>query len=267
MRPLTRSAVLPVVNSLWIGDALSWIEVACLRSFVRHGHTVVLWTYGPVTGVPEGVTVRSAAAIMPLDRTFYNRRYRSWGPAASVFRYRLMEHGAGLWLDCDVYLRRAITIDPAQPLFGLQKPGLINNAVLYLPPESAILEVIQETIARGAFRPWWTDRVTQMQWRVRNGLSRALTGRPDVPWGLLGPRLLTRTVMDLGLMDEALPPEAFYPFGPKEARGVFHADGALAGRIGPATRGVHLWNNAIKDVPLHSIASGSLADRIRQGDL
>ncbi|WOC15073.1 hypothetical protein [Pseudochrobactrum sp. MP213Fo] len=34
------------VNSLWIGKRLGAVHAACLRSFIRHGHDVVLHAYG-----------------------------------------------------------------------------------------------------------------------------------------------------------------------------------------------------------------------------
>src|SRR5262245_13716406 len=53
--------------TLWIGSRLGRVERACLRSFLRHGHAVRLYSYGPVEGVPEGVRLADAASILPRE--------------------------------------------------------------------------------------------------------------------------------------------------------------------------------------------------------
>jgi len=53
------------IVSLWIGGELGAIERLSLRSFVAHGHPVALYSYGEVTGVPAGVELRDAAALLP----------------------------------------------------------------------------------------------------------------------------------------------------------------------------------------------------------
>ena len=52
---------LPIVASLWIGGRLSFLEQVCLKSFVDHGHRTILYTYGAVAGVPDGVEGSSPA--------------------------------------------------------------------------------------------------------------------------------------------------------------------------------------------------------------
>ena len=82
---------LPIVASLWIGGSLSYIEQVCLKSFVDHGHRTILYTYGEVGGVPEGVEVIDANLIFPNDN--FIRHAKSGSPAvhADAFRYRMIE--------------------------------------------------------------------------------------------------------------------------------------------------------------------------------
>ena len=60
-------SALPTVASLWIGGSLTWLEQLCLKSFVDHGHPTVLYTYGEVQGVPEGVVVKDGREVVDTD--------------------------------------------------------------------------------------------------------------------------------------------------------------------------------------------------------
>ncbi|MDD9855316.1 MAG: hypothetical protein OXU88_03945, partial [Gammaproteobacteria bacterium] len=60
----------PPVQSLWIGEQLSPIEQLCARSFMHHGHEFILYVYDEPAGVPDGVRVADANAILPASAVF-----------------------------------------------------------------------------------------------------------------------------------------------------------------------------------------------------
>ena len=120
--------------TLWIGDSLGPVERACLRSVLRQGHALTLYCYREPIGIPAGVDVADASAILPesavlRDSTGSVALFSDW------FRYELLQRGLGTWVDTDVYLVRAL--DTESPyLFGIKSPGILNNAVLRAPPEA-----------------------------------------------------------------------------------------------------------------------------------
>src|SRR5690606_1292398 len=87
--------------TLWIGPRLSFLERACLRSALAHGHKVALYCSPPPAGVPAGIELRDAAAILPESEII---RHRGGSPAlfANRFRYELLHRGLGVWIDCDL---------------------------------------------------------------------------------------------------------------------------------------------------------------------
>ncbi|MEM6847911.1 MAG: hypothetical protein AAF580_07525 [Pseudomonadota bacterium] len=254
--------MLPTLNTLWVGGHLTWVEAVCLAAAVRHGHKTILWCYQPVSGVPDGVVVADAERVLPFSQMVFHEKKQSWGVGADLFRVELQKHQLGPWIDADVYLLRPIWIDPATPLFGLQKPGLINNAVLYLPCDHEILRGLSSLLAGDELVPWWYPA-----WKRRlHSLRRRLSRRP-IPlsrqiWGITGPRALTFVAKELGYLDAAAPPDVFYPFGPKEAQISFEPASVVEARLTNNTIGVHLWNAQIADRKGRSPPAGSFADKI-----
>ena len=48
------------VQSLWVGPKLSILEVLCIKSFQKVGHTFILYTYEKVKNVPKGTIIKDA---------------------------------------------------------------------------------------------------------------------------------------------------------------------------------------------------------------
>src|SRR6185436_14119306 len=88
--------------TLWIGPELTFLERACLRSVIRHNHSVALYCYEPPAGVPDEVELRDARAILPEGSII---RHRDGSPSlfSNRFRYELQRQAMGVWIDCDLY--------------------------------------------------------------------------------------------------------------------------------------------------------------------
>lgn len=89
------------IQSLWIGDRLSNIEILCIRSFLHHGHNFILYTYTDVENVPKGVLIRDASKIMLFDSKFKTKQ-GSYAPFADLFRLKMLYQNGGWWVDMDV---------------------------------------------------------------------------------------------------------------------------------------------------------------------
>src|ERR1700733_4588433 len=131
---------LPNVVTFWHGP-LDRLRQLCLRSQVAAGHNVTVYSFEPLTGLPDGVGNSEAEAILPhsfaekLRPTGPDGVWRDWTTLqfSDFFRMRLMARSEGLWLDADVLLLKPVETDPAKPFFAWERPRQLGNSVLYLP--------------------------------------------------------------------------------------------------------------------------------------
>ena len=92
------------IGALWMEGRLSFLEQLCLKSFVDAGHHVILYHYGPLLGVPDGIELRDANMVLP--RTNFLKHERTGSPAlhSDLFRYKMLEQNDGMiWADTDAY--------------------------------------------------------------------------------------------------------------------------------------------------------------------
>jgi hypothetical protein len=248
-----------VLNTLWIGDRLGPVERACLRSFLAHGHRLVLWCYARPSGVPDGVLVRDAAEILPEDRII---RHRGGSAAlfANWFRYELQKRGRGIWIDCDLYALKPLERLPEQ-LFAWSAADEINTAILRLPPDSPLIAPLVEMFEEKKIPPGlpWRARLAA-RWRLlRSGRS----GLSHMPWGSAGPRAFTRLARRHGLDRFALPAETFYPVHWRDAAWILDPNVALEEVVTPDTLAIHLWNELIKGFKDRPAPPGSFLARLQ----
>ena len=59
-----------IVQSLWVGNSLSNMEVCCIQSFLKHGFTFHLYTYENVKRIPKGTVIKDANEIMDEKEIF-----------------------------------------------------------------------------------------------------------------------------------------------------------------------------------------------------
>jgi hypothetical protein len=229
---------------MWIGGNLGPVAVACLTSFVRHGHRVVLYCYDPPKDVPEGVELADAEKIVPFDRAIRHKRTGSYAVFADLFRYELQRRGLGLWIDCDFYCVRPIFFDQ-EYVFGWQSRDQVNNAALRLPAESRLVAELIGLFDRATPIFPWLDESEQRKLRERKFAGERFD-LSDLPWGSAGPRALTYLVRTLGLIQHAMKPTVFYPLPAREAPKLLRADADIGRFLTPATLTVHLWNEALR---------------------
>lgn len=244
--------------TLWIGPRLGPVERACMRSVLRHGHALALYCYAVPEGVPEGVELRDAAAILPEHRIV---RHRSGSVAlfSNLFRYELLRRGAGIWLDTDIYL--VAPLPPADPyLFGWEDEAVINTAVLGMPADSPLLPPLLAVFQEREVPSWLPWRA-----RLRARLRLRLTGRSGLarmPWGSAGPRAFTALARRAGLDRLAMPSRIFYPAHYRDAAWIRDPRRRLEDVVAPDTVAVHLWHQLIKGWAEAPAAPGSFLARL-----
>jgi UDP-glucuronate 4-epimerase len=104
--------MLDTVQTFWAGRELGPIELTMLRSFVRCGHPVHLYTYnknslGP--RVPNGVVVKDAAEILPVSQVYFYPNNPSLSAFSNDFRFKLLHERGGVWADADVICVKPMT--------------------------------------------------------------------------------------------------------------------------------------------------------------
>jgi hypothetical protein len=247
----------PTINAFWAGPTLGRMHAACLQSFLRVGHEVVLHTYDPApSDIPDGVKIGDASIILPLDRVTRHRSTGSLSMAADRFRFEFMAAGLGIYVDC--YCVQPIP--DREFIFGWQDNETIATGVLKLPKNGKILSSMMAMSATRGFVPPWVKTKIQRQYRIR-----AAFGRPvpleDMMWGTLGPVGLTYYAKQYGLAEKAQPIDEYYPVGFHQAALLRDPGVQLSDLITPRTKIVHLWNEFQRKIgapppvgsPLHQI--------------
>ncbi|HNX30882.1 MAG TPA: hypothetical protein PKM35_04705 [Holophaga sp.] len=209
-------------QSLWIGKALSPLEILCIRSFLVHGHEFELYAYEELRGLPEGCTLRDAGAIQPREQVFrYRDGHGKGSPAgfANLFRYKLLAEKGGWWVDTDV-LCLASDLPEAEVVFAPEEPGRYNVAIMKFPAGHPLMD-------------WLYTTATTM-------------GR-GVLFGQTGPDLMTRGIHANGMQHLASPQDSFYPIHYSQAKQVLdpRARNTVATSVQGATF-LHLWNEMLR---------------------
>jgi hypothetical protein len=245
--------------TLWIGDSLGAVERACLQSVMRQGHRISLYCYREPGNVPKGVELADASSILP-ESSVVRHRLGSVAPFSDWFRYKLLKRGLGTWVDTDIYLIAPLDEDRTH-LFGEERTGVINNAVLRLPSNSPMLEELLKPFSHMT-PPWLAARH-----RIASKFRKLLTGRipiGDMPWGTTGPAALTAAAAKYGRSEDALPPQLFYPVPWEEAEWVLDPTRQLEQMVNEETVAIHLWNECIRHIKDEPAPEGSFLQRLQE---
>ena len=247
-------------NMLWLGPALGPVERACIRSVLTQGHPLSLYCYDEPRNVPAGVELRDAAAVLPRSAIL---RHVSGSVAlfADRFRYTLMQHEVGLWLDCDMYvvapIRRA-----GDYVLGLEEPGVIGTGILRIPADSLLLPPLLALFEENSVPSWLAMRA-----RIAARLRLSFTGRSGIakmPWGSIGPHALSSLAKAHNLHQLAAPPHLFFPVHWRDARWILEPGMTVEDKISPCTVSVHLWNQLIRPFKESRAPRGSFLARLQE---
>ena len=199
---------LAVVNAIWIGPVLGQIHIACLRSFLRHGHRVVLHCYKRPKDTPVGIEIADAGKLLPEKRIIRHQATGSVALFSDLLRYEILGSGLGLYVDCDVFCLRPIV--DADYIFGWESSTSIGSAVLKLPFDCPVLVALRAIKDTPNFVPPWQKgrKRRRLEWLRRPQPAKTLE---SLPWGTVGPRALTHCAKEHGIEHLASPIDRFYP--------------------------------------------------------
>jgi len=177
------------IQSLWVGDALSTMEILCINSYLAHGHEFHLYTYGKLSNIPSGTIVKDANRIIPEKEIFIDS-FGSYANLANQFRFTLLYEVGGWWVDMDTVCLKPFDFDEdfvfSSENSGYHKPRyMVNNGYIKSKPKAKFLKDCLDFISH--------------------------RGHEHIHWGELGVSLFSRMVFRNNLEPYIKPPDCFCP--------------------------------------------------------
>lgn len=236
---------LPTIGALWIGGSLTWLEQLCLKSFVAHGHELLLFTYGPVMNVPEGITVCDGRDILDTNDFLLHDRTQSVALFSDLFRFHLIKAMPEIiYVDTDVFCLKPMNFSNPY-LFGYEvynheKSWQLNGAVLRLPAESQLLARMLEFMEDTHPRPNWIPRKfkAEMQRRFAAGDPMHVG---ELPWGVWGPLGITAFASETGEVKHAQSVDVLYPLPFPDRRLLFKRPAKTQSHLTENSVTIHMW--------------------------
>jgi hypothetical protein len=235
------------------------MEQLSIASALAVGHPFTIYSYFPevLRGVPKRAEIRDAREIFPYHRF---SRYSDIGFSAlgsDFFRYALLARNVGYWVDLDCYFLKPLDFQEKY-VFGWEHEYSINGAVLHLPPDCDMTSELCSFPIPNWRPPFFGPKRSLMfYWkRLTNGVVNA----EDLPWGSLGPSLITYLARKYNVANKAQSVNTFYPIKYKDARVVFEPSEVVQSMISLETRVVHMWHSRLGELIRSPPPVGSYLD-------
>jgi hypothetical protein len=231
----------------WDGK-ISWLERLCLTSVRHAGFNLTVFTSTPQALRDElpDFDIVDIREVIPDTHIAYIYREQRGGLRvfSDIARLYMLLQGRGIWTDADCIFQHDVSTQ-ASHMFGWISPKRLNNAVLYLPAQSSILnDYISSITALPLRSPWATLRV-----RLFRDIEILLHGNVprDAGRSSIGPRALTYFVIKHGLQDLAVPPDVYYPVLEYQSHVLVDADDReCRSLLTHQTQIVHAWQGTLK---------------------
>lgn len=241
---------LPTIASLWVGEELSWLEQLCLKSFVDHGHEVILFTYDEVKGIPDGVRQQDANDILPADNIIRHAKTGSPAYHADVFRLHMLYQTDYVWADTDAFCCQPWKLK-GKHFHGWisDKIPQVNNGVLRLPKSSKTLKAMMKfTSDEYPIPPWYRDaKQDELRARKAKGEGEHVS---LLPWGVWGPDALSWFLKDTGEIRHSQPGHVIYPVPFRIAGATLNPNRINQTRnmIKEDTLSIHFWGRRFRNI-------------------
>lgn len=236
---------LSTIGMLWMEGPLSYLEQLCVKSFVDAGHEVILYHYGDVYNVPDGVQMDTAEQFLPREDFLVHKRTGSPALHSDVFRYKMLKASRNMiWADTDAYCYRPFET-PNGHFYGWESKTHINGGVLGLPHDSETLDALLEfTSDEFAIPSYYGPEYEQEL------IDAKSVGTPvhasEQPWGVWGPHAITHFLHVTGDAKHALPQEGLYPFTFKDRRMMLKRNFDVSPYVTENTRSIHFYGRRMR---------------------
>jgi hypothetical protein len=209
------------VATFWAGGDLPALDRACLASFARAGHTVTLFSFEKLAGLPDGVTLADAREIVPRETldAFIFEGQPNFSHFSDYFRYKLFAVSGDAWIDTDLLMLRPVPDQPGN-LFAKETPTGICGAIMRIGRDDPKLsELLRRTEA------------------LMN---------TELVWGATGPRLLNQVLGATAILQQARPEHCFFPVHYDDFYKPLLPDMAdECEALCAESQTLHLWNNIV----------------------
>tara|TARA_R110000824_G_scaffold107055_1_gene252902 strand:+ start:8631 stop:9365 length:735 start_codon:yes stop_codon:yes gene_type:complete len=209
-----------IIQSLWIGNKLSQVEKLCISSYIHHGHEFHLYSYNDIDGLPQNCTIKDASDILPKEEIFsYNVGLGkgSYSAFSNYFRYKLLNLKGNWWTDTDIVCLKKFDFED-EYVFASEKTSSdgnhITSGVIKAPKDSLFSQKCYEFCRE-------QDKDT-------------------LPWGVVGPKLVSKIVKELNIENFVKPWKFFNPIGFEQLGMIF--DETFGNMKLDDSYAVHLWN-------------------------
>ncbi len=231
------------VGTVWVGSQMSWIGRMSLQSFLHRGHPVTLFhTEDMEDPQVEGLDLVSAREIWDYPENLLDRV--SPTVFSDFFRLRMIRDAGMIWADTDVFCYRPF-IPKDGYLAGYEHSGMINNAVLHLPENSASLNELIDLFSDPSYVPEWLRPATRRAAK-ESGKGRRLYEACKLIPTAAGPRALSYMLPKHGEDMHALPQDALNPLPWSFADAYFNPMGGVEGWLSNDTQAIHLYSSRIR---------------------
>ena len=250
------------VGSLWIGNTLSYVEQMCLLSFVRQGHPVTLFTYGPVENVPRDITLVDAREIHDPNEVLFSK-FGTPVVQSDVFRLHMIAQTGMIWADADMVCLAPVRPDDGH-VHGFFAGPSVCNALLRLPADSPALQNYLDYVSDPfPVPPWWEgeQRDDALALKAAGQWKHASAQKHDV----YGPPALTHFLRQSGELAHTQPATTYFPVPFRELDALIEPGDVAASHFSSETRAVHLWARRLRwRLPQLGLQEGSfIHDQLR----
>jgi hypothetical protein len=208
------------VNSLWIGEELTDMEIMSINSHIIVGHKYNLWCYSKIKNIPKEAYICDASKILPENNIFSYKigaGKGSFSAFSNIFRYKLLLDHGGWWVDTDVVAIKKFDFEQ-EYIFAsenLETVGTCSTTcVIKVPPDSQIMK--------------------------KCFLISSSHDKEKLEWSTIGPKLLNECLTKSQELKKFVQkPEVFCPINWFEINNKLIIDRNIDFSL---SYGVHLWN-------------------------
>ena len=231
--------MLPIIQSLWIGDDLTQIEKLCIQSFIDHGHKFHLYTYSNIGGIPEGTIIKDGNEILDSSNIFQNKN-GSYAHFADWFRYAMLMKKGGFWVDMDVICVKPFDFDSEIILTGGRNSHA--NGIIGMPENHPMMAALEKNCCN-------------------------YQNKERASWGAMGgPLVFSRFIRVFKMEQYGRPFEYFYPWPCDTWQFAFDRTFCEGINLYPNTYAIHLYNEMGRKIKLDKNAqfdSDSLIEQLK----
>ena len=215
-------------NFFWHGKDLSIYEIACLKSFIKNGFRVVVYSFKKIN-LPKKVISKNANTILKkseITKFIHGDKKGCLAAYSDKFRILLQKKNLGWWFDLDI-----ICLKNSKDFINLEKSKKIvigyetKNKV-----NTAVLKINKFNIAEEIF-----NKIKKIGYKFQ--------------WGKIGPILLNDYISEKKLKNQIFAESTFYPINYENIELLFNPQKIKkASYLTRKSFTIHLYNQIISRI-------------------